>query len=127
VEKDWGTMQAYFTYFDGEWANILLDTEESQSEGYSQVFNDPQNDMIGGQIQNNFPGDTIPDPTPTAALEDITLLRNCKDVVLRLDPSTTEARGARMGVEFEIAQALSRFKLAAIALTVSETTPVGGR
>lgn len=127
VEKMFGTLQAFFTYFDGDWANVLLDTEESGFDGYSVVDNDPQNDLLGGQIQNAFQGDVNPDPSPPTPVGALTFLRNCADVVLRVDPGTTEVRGLRLGVDFEIAQAASRFKLAAICITVNELTDVGGR
>jgi hypothetical protein len=48
-------------------------------------------------------------------------------VILRVDPASTEARGARLGVEMQFAQAQASFKLSAICATIGEVNATGGR
>lgn len=126
-EKQWGAVQAYFKYLDGDWVDFRLDSEETPLSSFSQVYNDPRNDNFGGQIKLSFPGDVLPDPVPHAAVGAIQWWRNCADVVLRVDPAGVEARGLRLGLEMQHAQAQSSFKLVAISATVKEVTDVGGR
>lgn len=127
MEKQWDSLQAYFTYCDADWIDVLLDSEESPLTDYSRVFLDPQLSTQGAEIQGACPLTVSPAPSPALAVGKIQWLRNCRDVGVRLDPAGIEARGRRLGVEMQHAQALSRFRLAAVCATINEVIDSGGR
>lgn len=127
AEKQWGSVQAYFDYFDADSLQLKIDSETSPLETFSEVFSDPRNSNTGGQIQGNFPGPVAPAPSPPTPCGQIQWLRNCRDVLLRGDPGKDAARSARLGVEILCANARSSFRLAAISAWIGEVGPVGGR
>ncbi len=126
-EKQITYLQAYFPYFDGDWLDAKLDSESTPLSGFSQVYADPRNSNLGGQIALSFPGSVSGDPSPPSPLNTIQWWRNCKDVSLRVDPASSESRGIRFGVEMQFAQALASFRLAAISADVGEANATGGR
>jgi hypothetical protein len=127
MEKQWTYLHAYFSYFDGDWLDTKLDSETVPLSDFAPTYSDPQSTNLGGELQLAFPGSVEGNPSPSTPVGDIPWLRNCKDVILRVDPASTEARGARLGVEMQFAQALASFKLSAVCATIGEVNATGGR
>lgn len=127
MEKQWTYLHAYFSYFDGDWLDTKLDSETVPLSDFAATYADPQSTNLGGELQLSFPGSVEGNPSPPTPVGDIPWLRNCKDVILRVDPASTEARGARLGVEMQFAQAQASFKLSAICATIGEVNATGGR
>lgn len=127
AEKQWGSVQAYFDYFDADWMDIKIDSENSPLAAYSTVYSDPRNSNQGGQIQGNFPAPVAGQPSPPTPCGQIQWLRNCRDVLLRGDPGRDEARSARLGIEMLFASARSSFRLAAVSTLIGEANQVGNR
>lgn len=127
AEKQWGAVQGFFTYFDGDWLDFQVDAEGANISASSQVFADPRQTNLGGELALSFPGSILADPSPAAALNTIRWLRSCKDVLLRLDPGVKEARSMRLGVEMTFAQSQSRFQFASASAAVVEINETGVR
>jgi hypothetical protein len=128
-EKQWQHVQAFFSYIDGDFINVLIDSEKAPLRLYSIVPTDPLVSNLGGTVATStkLPGQkSLPGPD-SKAVGTVQWLRNCRDVVLRVDPGQAEARAARLGVEFVFAQAQRSFKLAALSALADSAKPTSTR
>jgi len=131
AEKTWNAGQLFFSYFDGDFILGLLDTEKSGSRGFSIIAADPLASVQGGTVYTStgLPGQAKLDgpANPAIPVGQLQFLRNCRNVVLRVDPAQAEARGAALGAEFVSPCAQSSFRLTAASFDADEWKVIDAR
>jgi hypothetical protein len=110
VSKQISEIQYYFQFFDGDWLDVEIDSEQSGAgSGLLPVYPDPGVALNAQAIGGG----------PLGAQK--------RNVVLRASPAAAESRAVALGLEFQAPCALSRFTLNAVNIDASGGSKTGTR